>query len=114
MPSPTVAARVPSVSRTCSTPKAAYKALLSALFRDRVEAANTYGRLASAWEAIQRGYPIELDNGPVWQVAALAHRWHPAGSLQRVVEALRSDRRVPVREGLRRLPGGERRRSRYP
>jgi hypothetical protein len=87
--------------------KGGYKALFSALFRDRVEAATMYGRLASAWEAVQRGYPIELDNGPVWQVAALAHRWHPAGSLRRVVEALRSDRRVPVREGLRRLPGGD-------
>jgi len=41
-----------------------YKALFSALLRDRVEAATMYGRLCSAYEAVQRGYAIELDNGP--------------------------------------------------
>jgi conjugative relaxase-like TrwC/TraI family protein len=44
--------------------KGGYKALFTALFRDRVEAATMYGRLCSAAEAVRRGYAIELDNGP--------------------------------------------------
>jgi conjugative relaxase-like TrwC/TraI family protein len=41
-----------------------YKALFSAVLRDRVEAATMYGRLSSAYDAVKRGYAIELDNGP--------------------------------------------------
>jgi conjugative relaxase-like TrwC/TraI family protein len=54
-----------------------FKALFSALLRDRVEAATMVGRLCSAAEAVRRGYAIERDDGPSgrlrhWRITGIA------------------------------------------
>lgn len=66
-----------------------YKALYTALLRDRAEAATMVGRLHSAHLAVQLGYAIEADDGPSGR-----HRhWRVAGIPEAVCEALskRSD-----------------------
>lgn len=66
-----------------------FKALFTALFRDRVEPATMWGRLCSAAEAIRRGYAIEWDNGPSGRL----RHWRIAGIAQEACERMskRSD-----------------------
>jgi conjugative relaxase-like TrwC/TraI family protein len=79
---------IPNVTEMLDT-KGGYKALYTALLRDRVEAATMVGRLHSAHLAVKLGYAIEPDNGPSGRL----RHWRIAGIPSDVCEKLskRSD-----------------------
>jgi conjugative relaxase-like TrwC/TraI family protein len=84
-----------------------WKAADTALWREHLHAATMVGRVAAARVAVELGYGIEVDPGPVREARALAHRRRPCRGDGAPLQAGGGDRsRVPAPgRGLLPCPG---------
>ena len=69
-----------------------WKALDTAFVRDHLHAATAVGRMAAAAKAVELGYGIEADRGPVGPAGRLGHRRHPGRGVRGPLHPLRPDR----------------------
>ncbi|MBW3614940.1 MAG: relaxase domain-containing protein [Actinobacteria bacterium] len=91
-----------------------WKALDTAGFRDLVHAATLAGRLAAAEKAVELGYAITPDHGPLGQARPLGHCRHPRSRHRAVLKAVDPDRHRPRVDRLPLAPRPAHRRLQQP